>query len=361
MTALALTGPVLTGEDEVLDRAWVIGGRITYERPRHSDVTRVDGWVIPGLVDMHCHLGIGPAGPVDIDQARKHAQMERDSGVLAVRDTGSATALADLLGDPTLPRIVPSGRFIARPKRYLKGYAVEVEPDGLAAEVSRQAAGPGSWVKIIADWIDRDLGAQADLAPLFDAHHLADAVAAAHALGSRVTAHAFATESIDALLDAGIDSIEHGTGMTAAHMERAARAGVPVIPTLRQIANFEAFAAQARGKYDSFASRMQHMFERRYRHVGELHDAGVTLLLGTDAGTTIAHGDLALEAQQMALAMPAADVLAAATWKARRFLGLPVLEEGASADLVVLPADPRHDIGVLAQPTTVVLKGQCYV
>ena len=54
---------------------------------------------------------------------------------------------------------------------------------------------------------------------------LADAVAAAHAEGARVTAHTFATESIDGLLGAGIDSIEHGTGMTAAHMERAAAAG----------------------------------------------------------------------------------------------------------------------------------------
>ena len=67
-----------------------------------------------------------------------------------------------------------------------------------------------------------------------------------------------------------------------------------------------------------------------------MYDAGVNLLVGTDAGTSIAHGDLAREAAEMARCMPAADVVAAATWRARRFLGAPLLAEGDPADLVVL-------------------------
>ena len=99
----------------------------------------------------------------------------------------------------------------------------------VAAEEAR--AGDG-WVKFIADWIDREVG---DLTPLWPADVLAEAIAAVHAEGARVTAHAFATESIDALLDAGIDCIEHGSGMTEDQLARAAALGVPVVPTLLQV------------------------------------------------------------------------------------------------------------------------------
>jgi imidazolonepropionase-like amidohydrolase len=357
MTALELTGPILADEDVVVGRAWVLGGRITYEEPHHTEVTRVDGWVLPGFVDMHCHLAVGPSGPVEGHQIVKQAIIERDAGVLLIRDTGAPGPLDVLDGREDLPRVIRSGRFIARPKRYLQGYAVEVEPGRLAAEAATQARASGGWVKIIADWIDRDAGDAADLAPLWADAELADAIEAAHVHGARVTAHTFATESLDGLLDAGIDSIEHGTGMTATHMERAAVEGVPVVPTLLQIANFASFAAQAGERFPVFAARMQRMYERRYEHVGAMHDAGVTLLVGTEAGTSIAHGDLAREAAEMARCMPASEVVAAATWRARRFLGAPILAEGNPADLVVLAADPRRDISALATPSAIVVGG----
>jgi imidazolonepropionase-like amidohydrolase len=88
-----------------------------------------------------------------------------------------------------------------------------------------------------------------------------------------------------------------------------------------------------------------------------MREAGVTLLAGTDAGTSIAHGDLAREAMEMAKCMPAAEALAGATWKARKFLGAVVLEEGAPADLVVLTEDPRRTIGTLSTPAAVMLDG----
>lgn len=357
MTAFELTGPILADEDVVVGRAWIVGGRITFERPHAADTTRVDGWVVPGFVDMHCHLAVGASGPVGDDLIVKHAQIERDAGVLLIRDTGSPESLAVLDGRDDLPLVIRSGRFIARPHRYLKGYGVEVEPGDLVREAAAQARASGAWVKIIADWIDRGMGHAADLAPLWDAAELAEAVAAVHAEGARMTAHTFATEALDGLLDAGVDCIEHGTGMTGEHMARAVADGVPVVPTLLQIANFASFAAQGAERYPAFAARMSAMYERRHEHVGALHDAGVTLLVGTDAGTSIAHGDLAREAAEMARCMPTPEVVGAATWRARAFLGMPSLSEGAPADLVVLRGDPRAAINELASPVAVFLRG----
>ena len=85
---------------------------------------------------------------------------------------------------PGWPRLIRAGRHIARPKRYLRNYGAEVEPDELVAEVERQAARGDGWVKLVGDWIDRDAG---DLAPLWPADAARAAIERAHQLGARVT------------------------------------------------------------------------------------------------------------------------------------------------------------------------------
>lgn len=356
---LHLRGTVLVDDDEQLEELWVVDGRVSRTPPRGPvDVTTVEGWVLPGLVDLHCHVGLGPEGAVDRATAEQQARTDRDAGTLLIRDAGSPADTRWVDARRDLPRIVRAGRHLARPKRYLRHYGREL-PDvaDLEQAVVEEAGRGDGWVKIVADWIDRDLGADGDLRPLWPDDVLARAVGAAHAAGARVTAHTFATEAVDGLLAAGVDCLEHGTGLTPEQTEEVARRGIPVVPTLLQVARFAEIADQA-VRYPVYARRMRRMHERRHVHVRDLHDAGVPLLLGTDAGGTITHGRLPDEAAELVRAgIPAAEVVAAASWRARRFLGVPGLVEGADADLVVLPADPRADIGVLHHPRAVVLRG----
>jgi len=87
------------------------------------------------------------------------------------------------------------------------------------------------------------------------------------------------------------------------------------------------------------------------------HDAGVAVYAGTDAGA-VAHGLVASEIALLRDAgLPGAAALAAGSWAARAWLGLPGLEEGASADLVVFPDDPREDPEVLRHPSLIMLRG----
>jgi imidazolonepropionase-like amidohydrolase len=58
-----------------------------------------------------------------------------------------------------------------------------------------------------------------------------------------------------------------------------------------------------------------------------------------------------------AAGIPAEAALAAGSWSARSYLGLPGLTEGASADFVVYPTDPRADLGTLRAPIRIVLRG----
>ncbi len=355
---LHLRGPVLLGDERVAQCAWVVGDRITFERPAGVADQTLDGWVLPGLVDVHCHVGLGADGAVDAASAERQAIADRDSGVLLIRDAGSPSDTRWIDDRPDLPRLLRAGHHLARPKRYLRHYGRELAAPGeLPAAVAQEATRGDGWVKIVGDWIERDLGPAGDLRPLWPDEVLAQAVEAAHAAGARVTVHTFATETLDALLDAGVDCLEHATGADAAQIERIAAAGVPVTATLLQVAQFAAIADRA-DRFPVYAARMRALHARRYDQVRDLFDAGVPILVGTDAGGTIAHGRLPDEAAELAAAgIPDAEIVAAASWRTRAWLGAPSLDEGAPADLVVYPADPRRDVRVLAAPTAVILRG----
>ena len=356
---LHLRGHVLIGPDEERPEAWVVGGRITYRAPARvvgADALDVDGWVLPGLVDAHCHVGLDARGAVDRATQEQQATTDRDAGALLVRDAGSPvdTRWIDERGD--LPRIVRAGRHIARSKRYIRDLGHEIEPAELADQVRAEARRGDGWVKLVGDWIDREIG---DLAPCWPVEALREAVTAAHQEGARLTAHCFGEDCLPDLLEAGIDCIEHGTGLTDESMAVAAARGVPVVPTLVNTANFPAFAEVGQDRFPVYAAHMIRLYEQRYRTVAAAYEAGVPIFVGSDAGGTLPHGLVAREVAELVRAgLPPTSALDAACWGARSWLRRPALEEGAPADLVVYPADPRADVATLAAPRLVVLRGR---
>jgi imidazolonepropionase-like amidohydrolase len=359
---LHVKGHILLGDDREVGELWVRDGRVGLTRPspQGSAARVLEGWVLPGLADVHCHVGLDAGGAVDTQTAAKQALADRDAGVLLVRDAGSPFDTSWVHACADLPRLVRAGTHLARPRRYLRDHGLELDDVAQLPEAVRAQARAGDgWVKLVGDWIDRELGPQADLRPLWPYDVLAEAVAVAHAEAARVTVHAFSEEAVVDLLAAGVDSIEHGTGIPRELMDEVAARGIPVTPTLLQVAQFEAIARRADARYPVYAARMRRMHQRRYQQVRDLYDAGVRLLVGTDAGGTIDHGRIADEcAELVAAGVPARDVVAMASWRARAYLGFGAVVEGSSADLVVYPADPREDVEVLRHPTAVVLRGQ---
>ncbi len=354
MSVLHLSGPVLLGPEEVVGQAWVVDGRLTLERPGGDVDGRLEGWVLPGLVDAHCHVGLDAHGAVDRATSEAQALVDRDAGALLLRDAGSAADTRWVDDRDDLPRIVRAGRHIARPKRYIRDFAEEVEPQDLVAEVRRQAARGDGWVKLVGDWIDRSTG---DLAPCWPADALQAAVAAAHDAGARVTAHVFGEEALPDLLAAGVDGIEHATGLGGELVAACAERQVSVVPTLVNIATFPSIAAGGEAKFPVYAQHMRALHAARYDTVRTAYEAGVPLYAGTDAGGSLAHGLVVDEVLELATAgLPPVAALAAACWSARAWLGRPALGEGTPADLLVVPGDPREDLEVL-RAATVVLRG----
>lgn len=355
---LHVKGRVLAGPDDIRDELWVVAGRISYDRPAGArDVRTVQGWALPGLVDAHCHVGLGPEGPVAADVAEKQALTDREAGTLLIRDAGSPSDTRWVDDRADLPKIIRAGRHIARTRRYIRGYAHEIEPQDLLAYVAREARRGDGWVKLVGDWIDREAG---DLAPSWPREAAEAAIAEAHRLGARVTAHCFAENSLRDLVESGIDCIEHATGLTEDLIPLFVERGVAIVPTLVNIATFPQLAAGGAAKFPRWSAHMRRLHERRYDTVRSAHDAGIPVFVGTDAGGTLPHGLVAAEVAELVTGagLPPLAALAATTWAARAWLGRPGLDEGAPADLVVYDSDPRADVRVLAAPRRVVLNGR---
>jgi len=94
-----------------------------------------------------------------------------ERGVVLKLDAGSAADTRWIDDRDDLPRIIRAGRHLARPKRYIRNYAHEIEPHELAAYVAQEADRGDGWVKLVGDWIDRDIE---DLAPLWPLDALTD-------------------------------------------------------------------------------------------------------------------------------------------------------------------------------------------
>ncbi|MCX6465532.1 MAG: amidohydrolase family protein [Pseudonocardiales bacterium] len=303
-------------------------GYLVDEPVAGSEVLVDGGWIVPGLVDAHCHVGLGPAGPVDLEEADAQARVDRE--------------------------IIRAGRHLARPKRYIPGLAVETDEVELLPDlVAEQAAAGDGWVKLVGDWIDRGAG---DLAPLWPDDVLRAAIDAAHAAGARVTAHVFGTDALPGLIDAGIDCIEHGTGLTDDLIARMAERGTALVPTLINVETFPGIADSA-AKYPVYADHMRALHAGAHDVVRRATEAGVPVYAGTDAGGGIAHGRIADEIRALAAAGHPAP-LGAASWAARSWLGRPAPHPGVLADLVVYRSDPRTDLAVLDHPALILLRGR---
>jgi imidazolonepropionase-like amidohydrolase len=336
---------------------WVDGsGTVRLEPVPGAESLAASGYVVPGLVDAHCHVGLDAHGAVDEDEQERQITADRDTGALLLRDAGAPVDTHWIDAREDLPRLVRAGRHIARPKRYIRNYGAEVEPAALVAEVERQAGRGDGWVKLVGDWIDRDAG---DLSPLWPADVAARAIKRAHELGARVTAHCFAEQSVAELVAAGIDCIEHGTGLTDDVIGEMARRGTALVPTRVQIDNFPSYAEQAAEKFAGYAAHMRDLHARADATLRSAAEAGVPLYAGTDAGGVLPHGLIAREVAALhdQVGLSAADALGAASWRAREWLGFPGLVDGASADFVLYDEDPLADLRVLTRPARVVLRG----
>jgi imidazolonepropionase-like amidohydrolase len=332
---------------------WTDTGRITFRPVAGARTLARDVFVLPGLVDVHTHPGApDPGQPLDEAVLRDDLRAHRDAGVLAVRVAGAPSRLPGWVARaPDLPRVISAGPWLSTPGLFFPGWGRVVAEAGLPDAAAEEASAADGWVKLRGDWIvDDETHAAPRMLPL---DVLTATVGRVHEAGGRVAIHAMHAEACRRAVLAGVDSLEHGLWLDHELLPRMAAQGTALTPT------YTPWAGQLDGMRE-LQPPARDWFLDGYARLGPLtvaaHAAGVTLLAGTDFRP---HGTIAAEIRYLAGGgLPPSVALGAASWTARAFLGLPGLDEGAPADLVVYERDPLADLTVLDHPVHVVLNGQ---
>jgi imidazolonepropionase-like amidohydrolase len=330
---------------------WSIAGGRVHARAAPEDAPELPGgWVAPGLVDAHVHLTFEARDRLGLERGSAelmaaHLELQRSAGVLAVRDAGSLPGVALPDGRHGV-RVVGCGPFLAPPGFFL-AHLYEGTPAERAVDAARERIRAGwPWVKVIADFPGPDRNPLVPHVgyPLELVREIADAV---HAEGGRIAAHVMG-RFVREIVRAGLDSIEHGNWADAATVREMAARGTAWCPTLTTVLHH----------LEPIADRVppaRELLDLQREMLPLAAELGVTLLAGTDEEP---HGSVAAEvAALIRFGVPAPAAIAAATGGARRFLGLPGLEDGAPADLVLFDRDPRDDPAALARPAAVVTAG----
>ena len=345
----------LTGSDGTPLRLQVDGDLFTAPAETGIEVDLTRFFALGGLADCHAHLAVDALRQVqrtgDIEGIRRRAFAHLEHGVFLVVDKGwRDEVVLRLLEEPppTRPHLQAAGRIITGPYGYFEGFAVETDDAGLSAAIAA-ATTTGGWIKLIGDWPQKGKGPVIS----FGEEALTKACEIAHAAGARVAIHTMAPQTPGQAVRAGVDSIEHGLFLTAddiALLGRRRGAWVPTIGNVRDV--------RKKLEWGSSGARI---LGEGLENVGSMLslavEAGVAVLAGTDLG--LGHGEVAREAillKSHGLSDQAA--VAAASDSAYRYLGIPFLTPGASADVVLFDRDPNTDVAELQRPVAAMRAGQ---
>jgi imidazolonepropionase-like amidohydrolase len=395
---------VAGGATVLVDRGRILGVEAAaYDLPAdcalhdHGEAT-----VLPGLIDTHVHL-VADSGPMALDRVAGYSDEEIDAivtealrrhlaaGVTMVRDLGDRNFNvvdrrdAQRARDDGLPWIVASGPPITTPHGhcwYLGGETAGA--DELHAAIRQRVERRVDVVKVMAsggiNTPDTDI-----YTPQFALDDLRLLVDAAHAAGLAVTAHAHAALAIDQAIAVGTDGLEH-----AGFLARSKDAAAPGLAALRDIiasdAQLQALADSGMGVCPTVGGftvealrRAPKALQQRMREAGvtpedlvdkrqnlvrRMHQAGVRLVGGADAGIAPnkAHGLYAESVVELAAVTGVVDSLAASTSIAAQVCGLGErkgrLASGYDADLVLVAGDLARDVTGLREVRQVVLRGQ---
>lgn len=350
----------------------VVDGRLVgLAEGDHGETLAAQGWplqrvafLMPGLVDAHVHLFLD-GGPTDsatrsahlkqnVEQltgaARRSARQNLAAGVTLVRDAGDRHGINNRIReearDPAagLARVRSGGLGVKRARRYGAFMATDVDDAAsIRTSVTKLAEANDEIKLILTGIIDFDAGTVTD-EPQFDIPAARLVVETAHACGCKVFAHCSGVKGLDVAVEAGVDAIEHGFFMTREHLLKMRDRGLAWTPTFCPV-HFQWAQPDAVGWSANTVGNLRRILDSHAEQVRLADALGVTLLLGTDAGSMgVVHGQaLAEEADRFQEAGLGVDaVLRAATSSARRHFGMahPRLAVGGPWEAVALGASP---------------------
>ena len=237
--------------------------------------------ILPGLFDMHVHFGYYYSQP-DLDNyddymvayyALEQAKQSLRFGITTVRDLScppnlmKQLRLAGQKGYVTVPRIIhaDAGICMTGGHGHQDGVEEADSPWGVRAAIRRQLRAGADWVKILTS-------NRGDI-PEFTQEELDAAVDEAHRQGVKIAVHSGTQPSIQMCIDAGFDTIEHGTFLTEVQARQMAKKGIAWTPTITGYTR-RVWTWTTRSPPEPFTIR--HFSNRRLRHTGIILKSSMT-------------------------------------------------------------------------------------
>src|SRR5436189_3935954 len=344
-----------------------------------------DATLSPGFMDAHTHLTLDYSGDYNLRRLKEvdlnvseqaiiataHARATVEAGFTTVRDLGSRfvgsrefvdVALRNSINKGVVvgPRMLVATKGIGAtgghfdPTSGFRDFLFGREPDytdGIAdgADEARKAvrfevkngadvikAAVSGGVLSLADEVDTPQLTPAEMTALVDE---------SHRLRKKVAVHCHGDQAAREAIEAGVDSIEHGSFMKTETLQLMKTKGTYLVPTLMAteyiLSKIDSYPPALQAKARAAGAARSEMFRNAVK-------MGVKIALGTDAGV-FPHGDNAKEfALMVGLGMQPIDALRSGTSNDADLLGIGqavgTLEKGKRADIVAMPGDPTADI-----------------
>jgi imidazolonepropionase-like amidohydrolase len=350
-------------------------------------------FVLPGLIDCHVHLTsqldrdyrlrrVEDSDPKIGFEAAHHAGLTLAAGFTTVRDVGAAGnpdiifALRAAIAERKVagPRILCVGAILSPTGGHGQTYGYRHDVcacvqstsgicdgvDECRRAVRRQVSYGADAIKFVATGgVLSDI--KAGLDQQFTDDEIRSIIDTAHRLGRRVAAHAHGAAGINAALEAGVDSIEHGSFLDERSLELFIAKGAFHVPTI--IAGVTVLEmAQRDGMLTPAQIEKAMVVGVKIKEaLARSHKAGVTIAFGTDMGVG-PHGQNAREFGFLVEAgMRCREAIKTATVNAAKLLDLAdeigTIAPGKSADVIAVDQSPLDDVSVLERVAFVMARG----
>jgi imidazolonepropionase-like amidohydrolase len=359
-----------------------------------------DKFVLPGLIDCHVHLTaqldrgsrlrtVEDSDPKAALNAAHNAAVTLSAGFTTVRDVGARNpdvifALRAAVAERKVagPRILCVGAVLSPTGGHGQIYGFRNDVcacvqsrsgicdgvDECRRAVRRQVSHGADAIKFVATGGVLS-NIRAGLDQQFTDDEIRSIIETAHRLGRRVAAHAHGAAGINAALEGGVDSIEHGSFLDARSLELFIAKGAFHVPTIIAGVTVLEMAQRDMAQGDGVLTPAQiekaMMVGVKIKEaLARSHKAGVTIAFGTDMGVG-PHGENAREFRYMVDAgMRSSEAIKAATVNAAKLLDLSddvgTIASGKSADVIAVDSSPLDDVSVLERVAFVMARGDIY-